>query len=46
VIGRRDLEAQSVSVRVHGTGNLGARPRGEAMAGILESIRARAPTTK
>jgi threonyl-tRNA synthetase len=46
VIGRRDLEAQSVSVRVHGKGNLGARPRGEAIAGILESIRARAPTTK
>ena len=27
VIGRRDLEAGAVSVRVHGKGNLGAKPR-------------------
>jgi threonyl-tRNA synthetase len=28
VIGKRDMEADAVSVRVHGKGNLGARPRG------------------
>ncbi|MGH8100134.1 MAG: threonine--tRNA ligase [Chthoniobacterales bacterium] len=41
VIGKRDLEAGAVSVRVHGKGNLGAKPRGEAIAGLLESIRKR-----
>ena len=29
VIGQRDLEAGAVSVRLHGKGNLGARPRDE-----------------
>ena len=38
VIGKRDLEAGAVSVRVHGKGNLGAKPRGEAIAEILSSI--------
>jgi threonyl-tRNA synthetase len=41
VIGKRDLEAEAVSVRVHGKGNLGAKPRGEAIAEILQSIRER-----
>ncbi len=41
VIGRRDLEAGAVSVRLHGKGNLGAKPRGEAVADILASIRSR-----
>ena len=41
VIGKRDMEAAAVSVRVHGKGNLGARPRGEAVAEILESIKER-----
>ncbi len=41
VIGRRDLEAGAVSVRVHGKGNLGARPRNEVVADILETIRER-----
>src|SRR5690348_3228862 len=41
VIGRRDLEANAVSVRVHGKGNLGAKPRGEAIAEILQSIKER-----
>jgi threonyl-tRNA synthetase len=41
VIGKRDLEADAVSVRVHGKGNLGAKPRGEAIAEILQSIRER-----
>ncbi|PYL09448.1 MAG: threonine--tRNA ligase [Verrucomicrobia bacterium] len=42
VIGKRDMEADVVSVRVHGKGNLGATPRGEAIAAVLESIRTRA----
>jgi threonyl-tRNA synthetase len=37
------MEADAVSVRVHGKGNLGAKPRGEAVAEILESIKARTP---
>ena len=43
VIGKRDLEADAVSVRVHGKGNLGAKPRGEAIAEILQSIKERRP---
>ncbi len=42
VIGGRDLEAGKVSVRLHGQGNVGARPRDEAIAEILEKIRTRA----
>jgi len=34
VIGKRDMEANAVSVRVHGRGNLGAKPRGEAIADV------------
>jgi threonyl-tRNA synthetase len=41
VIGKRDMEAGAVSVRVHGKGNLGAKPRGEAIAEILLSIKER-----
>ncbi len=41
VIGKRDMESDAVSVRVHGKGNLGARPRAEAIAEILQSIRER-----
>jgi threonyl-tRNA synthetase len=41
VIGKRDMEADAVSVRVHGKGNLGAKPRAEAIAEILESIKER-----
>ncbi len=41
VIGKRDLEAQAVSVRVHGKGNLGAKPRGEVAAEILQAIKDR-----
>jgi threonyl-tRNA synthetase len=38
VVGRRDLEAGAVSVRLHGKGNVGAKPRAAAVAEILESI--------
>jgi threonyl-tRNA synthetase len=43
VIGKRDMENNAVSVRVHGKGNLGARPRAEVVGEILESIKARTP---
>jgi len=41
VIGKRDMDADAVSVRVHGKGNLGAKPRSEAIAEILVGIRQR-----
>jgi threonyl-tRNA synthetase len=41
VIGKRDMEANAVSVRVHGKGNLGAKPRTDAIAEILLSIKER-----
>ena len=41
VVGRRDLEAGAVNVRVHGKGNLGARPRGEVIADIFAAIKER-----
>src|SRR2546421_558974 len=41
VIGNRDLEDNAVSVRVHGKGNLGAKPRDEVMADLLRAIKDR-----
>jgi threonyl-tRNA synthetase len=41
VIGPRDLEAGAVSVRLHGKGNVGAKPKGEAIADILRAIKDR-----
>ena len=41
VIGNRDREANAVSLRLHGKGNLGARPRTEVVADILASIKER-----
>jgi threonyl-tRNA synthetase len=41
VIGNRDLEAGAVSVRLHGKGNLGAKPRDEVLADLLQSIKER-----
>ncbi len=41
VIGKRDMEADAVSVRIHGKGNLGAKPKGEVVADILLSIKER-----
>jgi len=43
VIGPRDMEANNVSVRLHGKGHQGARPKGEAIAAILQSIKERQP---
>jgi threonyl-tRNA synthetase len=41
VIGGRDMEAGAVSVRLHGKGNVGAKPKAEAVADILASIKER-----
>lgn len=41
VIGFRDMEAGAVSVRVHGKGSLGAKPKGEVLADLLSAIRER-----
>jgi threonyl-tRNA synthetase len=43
VIGGRDMEAGNVSLRLHGKGNIGAKPRGEVVADILACIRERRP---
>ncbi len=41
VLGPRDLEAGNISVRIHGKGNLGAKPRAEVIADILSAIKER-----
>src|SRR5260370_14466131 len=41
VIGKRDMEANAISVRIHGKGNLGAKPRGEVIVEILQAIKER-----
>jgi threonyl-tRNA synthetase len=41
VIGNRDMDAHAISVRVHGKGNLGAKPRDEVIAEILAAIKGR-----
>jgi threonyl-tRNA synthetase len=41
VLGQRDLEAGNVSLRLHGKGNLGAKPRAELIPKIVEAIRGR-----
>jgi len=41
VIGPRDMQAGAVSVRVHGKGNIGAKPKTEAVAEIVAAIRER-----
>jgi len=41
VLGRRDLEAGAVSLRVHGKGNLGARPRAEVIEDLITAMRTR-----
>jgi threonyl-tRNA synthetase len=43
VIGGRDMEAGNVSVRLHGKGNLGAKPKAEVVADILAGIKERRP---
>ena len=41
MIGKRDMEANAISVRVHGKGNLGAKKKDEAIVDILSSIKER-----
>jgi threonyl-tRNA synthetase len=41
VVGSRDLQAGAVSVRLHGKGNVGAKPKAEAIADIIAAIRER-----
>jgi threonyl-tRNA synthetase len=41
VIGPRDMESNNVSVRLHGKGNVGAKPKAEVIADILSAIRER-----
>jgi threonyl-tRNA synthetase len=41
VIGKRDMEADAARVRVHGKGNLGAKPRADAIAEIVQAIKER-----
>jgi len=41
VIGGRDMEAGAVSVRLHGKGNVGAKPKAEVVADILAAIKER-----
>ena len=41
VIFGRDMESNAISVREHGKGNLGAKPRDEVIADILAAIRER-----
>jgi len=41
VIGPRDVEAGALSVRLHGKGNIGAKPKAEVVADILATIKER-----
>jgi threonyl-tRNA synthetase len=43
VVGPRDMAAGAVSVRLHGKGNQGAKPKAEAIARLLAEIRERRP---
>jgi hypothetical protein len=40
---KRDIEANAISVRIHGKGNLGSKPGADAIAEILLSINERRP---
>jgi threonyl-tRNA synthetase len=41
VVGARDMQAGAVSVRLHGKGNIGAKPKAEVVGDILQSIKER-----
>jgi len=38
VVGPRDVAAGAVSVRIHGKGNQGVKPKAEAVGDILQAI--------
>ena len=44
-IGPRDMENGNVSVRLHGRGHVGAKPRAGVIASILTTIRERLPSS-
>ena len=41
VVGSRDMDGGVISVRLHGKGNVGAKPKAEVIAGILAAIQRR-----
>src|SRR4051812_20371443 len=41
VVGARDMQAGAVSVRLHGKGNIGAKPKAEVLNDIVQSIKER-----
>jgi threonyl-tRNA synthetase len=41
LIGQREQEAGNLAVREHGKGDLGAKPRDEILAGLLNKIKTR-----
>jgi threonyl-tRNA synthetase len=41
VVNTRNMESGNVSVRLHGKGNLGAKPKGEVIVDISAAIRER-----
>jgi threonyl-tRNA synthetase len=43
VIGPRDLASNAVSVRLHGKGNVGVKPKAEVVAEIFKAIKERRP---
>jgi len=43
VIGPRDMQANAVSLRIHGKGSLGAKPKTEVLTDILQAIKTRRP---
>jgi threonyl-tRNA synthetase len=43
VIGKRDMEANAISMRVHGKGNLGAKPAAKQLRIFSSPIKNRRP---
>jgi hypothetical protein len=41
VIGKLNMEADAVSIRIHGEGSLGAKPRAEVITRMLGAIQER-----
>ena len=41
VVGQREQEANAVTVRIHGKGQQGVKPRAETVADVLSAIRER-----
>ncbi len=41
VMGPRDMQAGNFSLRLHGKGNVGAKPKADVVAEILQAVRER-----